>query len=647
MAVSIQDITDRRRAEEELRQTELKYRTIADSTYDWVTWEDPDGRVLYVSPSCERITGYRPEEFEDDAGLLRSMVVPDDLERWDDHRQQARGQEGGGTIQFRIRRRDGDVAWVEHVCQQVVDEDGRRLGTRASNRDITLRKEAERGLAASEAFLRTVLSSMRDHVAVIDRRGMILSVNSAWLRFARENGLSDPGSVLPGADYLAACRQAAEEGSDEARAALDGIRSVLEGESQRFDMEYNGSSPDTERWFGMTVVPLLRETGGAVITHTDVTRQRAAEERAREREQSLAEAQRIAHLGSWRWDIVTDELAWSDEVFRIFGLEPQQFAATYEAFLERVHPEDREAVREAVEGSLADPDTRYSIQHRVTRLDGGERVVHERGEVTFDASGRPVLMVGTVHDITEQAEIRELRAELAHVERLSTVGAMTAALAHEINQPLSAIRANAQAALRFLDAGELEADESREIFDDIIDDSRRAGEVIRRLRALLRKEEAEREPLCVNDSVQTVLGLLHSEIVIRNIAVELDLADGLPPVVADRVQIQQVILNLMSNGADAMEGVPWDARKLIVRTCLDGTGCVRVSVADTGPGIEAPDLDRVFEPFFTTKAQGLGVGLPICRTIIEAHGGRLWAEADPERGAAFTFSLPCVPEGTP
>jgi PAS domain-containing protein len=203
------------------------------------------------------------------------------------------------------------------------------------------RKQAQHDLETSEAFLKTVLASMQDHVAVIDCEGEILTVNEAWLEFARENDLKCFDRVSPGADYMEICRLAADQGGHDAAVAWEGIRGVLEGHQPRFRMEYECSSPDVQRWFSMTVVPLRRPQGGAVIAHHDITPRRAAEERAYQRERGLAEAQRIAHLGSWEWNVETDELAWSDEVYRVFGLRPQQFEATYEAFLSSVHPVDR------------------------------------------------------------------------------------------------------------------------------------------------------------------------------------------------------------------------------------------------------------------------------------------------------------------
>lgn len=264
----------RKRSEEALRRAELEYRTVADFTYGWEYWANPDGTLRYVSPSCQRITGYPPGEFIDHPFLIREIILPIDRAAWDQHFRESRRGVQAHEIQFRIRKPDGQIRWIEHACQSVRSPQGEFLGYRVSNRDVTERK--------------------------------------------------------------------------------------------------------------------------------------LAEEAARKKDESLAEAQRIAHLGNWTWNIETNELAWSDEVYRIFGLLPQEFGANYDAFLEFVHPDDREAVQEAVNRSLADPSVPYSIEHRVVRPDGRERIVHEQGEVTFDDGGRPIRMIGTVLDITERKRVEEL-----------------------------------------------------------------------------------------------------------------------------------------------------------------------------------------------------------------------------------------------
>jgi PAS domain S-box-containing protein len=389
---------------------------------------------------------------------------------------------------------------------------------------------------------------------------------------------------------------------------------------------------------------LAYNIASAVARQQAVEAMRASEAKLRREQWNLAEAQRITHIGSWDWNIVDNHLFWSDEVFRIFGLECREFGASYDAFLASVHPDDREAVKAAVNQSLASPEVGYSIQHRVLRPDGSMRLVHERGEVKFDDLGKAVHMIGTVHDITEQKameeETRRLRSELAHSERVGTIGALTSAIAHEINQPLAAILSNAQAALRLLKTGLPHLEEVQEALADIVSDDKRAAEIINRMRRMLKKNELSREKFDLSTVMAEVLPLIRSEFSVRKTRLEQDLEAGLPPVAGDPVQIQQVALNLLMNALDALSDQPESERLVVITTRPDGDGWVSVLVSDTGPGIPAGTLENIFTPFYSTKPQGIGLGLAICRFIAEAHGGVLQAKNRPEGGSEISLRLP-------
>jgi signal transduction histidine kinase len=245
-----------------------------------------------------------------------------------------------------------------------------------------------------------------------------------------------------------------------------------------------------------------------------------------------------------------------------------------------------------------------------------------------------------------EAEVQRLRRDLTHVGRVTTMGELTASLAHELRQPLTAILSNAETAQELLASGEGHRDELGEILSDIVEDDKRAGEVIRRLRSLLDKGELERQTLDLNEVIGEAIRLVQSDAIIRNMALDLELEPRLPPVLADRVQVQQVLLNLIMNGLEAMRDVGPADRRLVISTAA-GAGTVRVSVRDRGPGIPPHHLSRILEPFYTTKPSGMGMGLSIARSIVEAHAGRLWAENNPERGAAFSFALPVDGNGHP
>jgi two-component system sensor kinase FixL len=247
-------------------------------------------------------------------------------------------------------------------------------------------------------------------------------------------------------------------------------------------------------------------------------------------------------------------------------------------------------------------------------------------------------------DVTErkhrEAELQRHREDLAHVSRLTTMGELTASMAHELNQPLTAILSNAQAARRFLEQDTVDIEEVKEILDDIIGDDRRAGQVIKRLRGFLKRGEFYLKTWDINEVIEEVVTLVHSDAVIRNVSIHLDLLEELPLVLGDRIQIQQVLLNLIINGLDAMKEVHPESRNLIIKTDYEIDKDAKISVGDSGTGIQADQIQQIFEPFHTTKADGMGMGLSINRSIIQAHHGELWAENNATQGATFFFTLP-------
>ena len=284
------------------------------------------------------------------------------------------------------------------------------------------------------------------------------------------------------------------------------------------------------------------------------------------------------------------------------------------------------------------------------RRSNGEEFPAEAAISKIEFGDQQILTV-VLRDISKRVQadeaLQKQREELAHVLRTATMGELTATLAHELNQPLTAIRSNAEAGKRFMSTNPPNLGEVGEILDDIIDDNQRAAEVIRHMRALLSKHQTETEPLDINEVIGRVINLVHSDSVIKNVVVDQELAENLPSVRGDRIQIEQVCLNLILNGFDSMQEVPVDERRLTIQTAWHSKKAVCVSICDTGVGFNQPDVERLFEPFHTTKTAGLGMGLPISRSIIEAHGGEIWAAENPDQGATFQFTIPLVSEERP
>jgi PAS domain S-box-containing protein len=353
---------------------------------------------------------------------------------------------------------------------------------------------------------------------------------------------------------------------------------------------------------------------------------RASEARLRESERRLDLAAESAELGLWSLDLASGRVWATDRAKAMFGF-PGDTEVMLDAFMDRMHPEDRPVVQARIDDAVRQRDG-YAADYRVLLPDGQERWIAARGEIVCDATGHAISMTGVVMDSTQrrldEQELLQERAHLAHLARTATVAELSGSLAHELNQPLAIILTNAQAAQRLLDRDPPDIAEAREILVDIVREDQRAGEVIRRLRALLRNEPINLQPVSLNALVDDVLALMHRELEAAGIAVERRLAPSLPEVRGDPVQLQQVMLNLILNARDAMIGDPAGGRRLVVSTtCRDGW--IRITVADSGRGLSI-DPERIFEPFFTTKKDGLGLGLPICRTIVAAHKGRLWAE---------------------
>ena len=390
------------------------------------------------------------------------------------------------------------------------------------------------------------------------------------------------------------------------------------------------------------------ELSSEVLRAGQLARQvEAGEAQIRANAERLRLALTGARLAWWDWDLASNNVFLSDRWQEILGGPAQPVVTSFPELAALVHPDDLPALRRTLRETLRGERSEYEVDHRVRPLSGDWVWIHSRGEVVSrDASGRALRMSGVNEDITARRHAEEAlaqqRTELAHLSRVAMLGELSGSLAHELNQPLAAILSNAQAAQRFLAQSPGDLAEVSAILQDIVHDDKRAGDVIRRLRLLLRKDLMEHVPLDVNEIVQDVLRLMRSDLVNRNVTVSTQLEPALPPVTGDRVQLQQVLLNLLINGCDALDGLHARERHLAVRTTF-ANGCIEVAVADRGRGIAPGDIERVFTPFVTTKPHGMGLGLAICRTIVDTHSGKIWAAPNAGAGTTFHFTLPVTP----
>jgi two-component system, LuxR family, sensor kinase FixL len=370
----------------------------------------------------------------------------------------------------------------------------------------------------------------------------------------------------------------------------------------------------------------------------------------REKEEALGESeQRYRSIVEGQTDLVCRFLPDATLTFvnatyaRHFGKAPGELIG--QSFLTLIPEGQREPTRKHIE-SLLESQSSGSQEHEVLTPSGEIRSQHWVNSPILDSSGRVVEFQSVGRDITErkraEAALRRNREELAHMTRLTTMGELAASLAHELNQPLTAILSNAQAAQRFLSGKPSDIEEVREILHDIVEDNTRAGEVIRRMRALVKKGDFDFSSIDLSDIIQGIMSLVHSDAVLRNVRVRLDVDPDLPHARGDKIQLQQVLLNLLLNAFDAMKDCPADGRDISLRAELVGRDMLQISVSDHGTGLTSDQLDKIFQPFFTTKREGLGMGLSISRSIVEAHGGRLWAENNNGHGATFYFTVPAA-----
>jgi PAS domain S-box-containing protein len=681
----VTDITDRvqmenalRKSEEALRKSEQEYRAIFENTGAASLIIEEDTTISLVNAEFEKLAGYSKEEIEGEKSWAE-FILPKDFEKLKKAHEERRINPDTAPKHHEIGfiDRQGEVRHA-FVTVDMIPETGKSV---ASALDISDLKQAEKALKESEQRYRMLAENSADIIYILDenlRRTYVSPSVERVLGYTPEEHLKHERKDYYTPESLKLFQNTIKE-------KLEQIKSRQDAE-EVIKLELNVLHKDgSPRWIETRAKPIYDDKNnfkGIIGVSRDITERirlktqlmeahdkldrkvqirtkelvianeqllKEIEERKRveqdlkNKEQSLAEAQRIAHLGNWDWNIVTNELFWSDEIYRIFGLTPQEFGATYDAFLNSVHPDDRELVDRAVDMALSE-DKPYSIDHRILLPDGSEHIVHEQAEVMRDDTGQAIRMAGTVQDITErkktEADARQLREELTHVSRVTTIGTLAGALAHEINQPLTAIMSNAQAALRFLDAEKPNLDELREILSDIADDTIRSSDVIHQLRDFMKKGEIEVIPLNINEIIKEVVNLTHRDTESRNISVRIDTNEDLPEVMGDKVQLQQVILNLVINGFDAMMYQDAGSRELVIQTEQDEDNSIHVAVQDTGMGIEEEKLEQIFEPFVSTKPEGMGLGLSINQYIINAHNGRMWATNNPDHGATVHFTLP-------
>jgi PAS domain S-box-containing protein len=622
------------RLREALGESERSSLLLVDSIPGLVALLAADGQLQFVNRQILEYTGRTLEELKQWG--TDDTVHPDDLPHVIDVFTRSIGSGSPYEIVQRFRRSDGVYRWFQNNGFPLRDSSDHIVRWCVLLTNIDERKRAEDALRASERNLKLITDTIPALAWSAHPDGSADFFNQHYLDFI---GLS--AEQASGWGWTVAVHPDDLKGLTATWQRI--MTSAAPGEAEARLRRHDGAY----RWFLLRTNPLRDEKGHVAKWYginTDIEDRKRAEVELRRAYDSFANAQRLSKTGSFITDLVGDDHNWSEETYRIFEFEPGT-KVSVQRIEAIIHPDDRPSFESMIARAMSGVDVTFSF--RIVTAHAAEKHVRGIAHIIEKIEGRP-MFVGALQDVTEsmvaEEALNRARSELAHVARLATLSTLTASITHEVNQPLSGIITNAGTCLRMLDANPPNVDGARETARRTIRDGNRASEVVTRLRALFKKKEFMLEPLNLNEATQEVVALSLSELQRNRVIVQSELADDLPSITGDRVQLQQVVLNLLRNASDAMVGVHDRPRQLLIRTEREGGDRVRVTVRDAGTGFDRQSMDKLFDPFYTTKSDGMGIGLSVSRSIVEKHHGRLWAEPNDGPGATFSFSLPRGPD---
>ncbi|MFL5402652.1 MAG: PAS domain S-box protein [Gemmatimonadales bacterium] len=664
------DIEDRKRAEEELKKQTAHLEELFELAPHAVVLVDATVSVIRVNQEFTRMFGYTPEEAVNRP--LLDLVAPE--ERLPEYQNNARLLSSGNKVESETirRRKDGSRIAVSMTASPVVTAGP--IEGYIIYRDITERKRAEALLGGEKRLLEMIArgepllvmlgalcrlveqesSGAMCSILFVDddgkrlRHGVAPSLPSSYTSILDGWPIGPDTGPCARAAFL---RETVIVSDFQAGGVPESIRAVAQAHGlgacwsvpiisrdQRvlgtFAVYYAGPrkpSPDE-----YNLIEQFRDLASIAIERTQ------AEYALRRSRAYLAEAQRLSLTGSFSWQPDCGAITWSDETYRIFELDPG-VQPTLDVIRQRVHPDDLVFFQQIVERAIREGKD-FAIEHRLKLPDGTVKYLQIMAHSSRIGSSDLVEFVGAVMDVTERKRsedaLDKVRLDLAHVSRVSTLGQMAASIAHEINQPLAGIVLNGNASLRWMAGDPPNLDEAREATRRIVRDGQRAGDVITRLRSLFRKEESPKDRLAMNDVVQEVIAITRAEVQTGGATLRTQMAPDLPLITGDRVQLQQLMLNLIMNALEAMSQVRDRPRELVISTQRSEADEVLVAVQDSGVGLDAQGKEKVFDAFYTSKSVGMGMGLAISRSIVEHHGGRLWAISNNGPGATFLFTIP-------
>jgi len=597
----------------------------------------PGGEAVHVGRRWLEYTGLSVEQAR--GWGWAAAVHQDDIEGLTGYWRTVVASGAPGEIEARLRRADGQYRWFLFCAAPLRNGSGDLTGWCGAHVDIEDRKQAEALGRSIERQLNQLLDNIPALVAIHNASGTLELYNRAAREF---HGPSEAGPqqwrlgdvVHP--DDLPSFLAARD------RTVITGQPIEAEPRLRRADGTY--------RWFHVRAVRSVDYDGTArwYSVRTDIHDRRIAEDALRRSEAFLREVQRLSRTGGWRYDLATDLVESSPEIQLAYAVQPGEDISRPTFWFDRIHPEDRPRVQAEFERCMRDK-TEYRAGYRIVLPDGSIRYQHATGQPVTNDAGDLVQFIGASMDMTEHwlattelerasQAVRDLQMKMSRAAQIATVGELAASIAHEVNQPLAAVVANGHACLRWLAASPANVSRAVEAAERVVKDGKDAGEVIQRVRALFKRTALEKVLLNANEVIREVLRLLDSYPARKDVAIETTLDPDLGPLLADRIQLQQLVLNLVLNALEAVEPVSGRAKRLAVRSerAVDHTAVIQI--ADNGIGLENPE--SVFEPFFTTKAEGMGLGLAICRSIVAAHDGKLSAKRNTGFGTTFTVTLP-------
>ena len=654
--VTLRSRAARKRAEEALRQSEayLAEAQRLSHTGNWA-FDLASDRYIYFSEE-----GLRIFELDAQGGLptreaVSRLIHPEDWDSVNGGFEKSARDKVDTLSEFRIALPSGTAKHVQAIRHPVLNDAGDVVELVGTVIDITDRKRAEEALRLSNAYNRSLIEASLDPLVTIGPDGKITDVNAAT-----EAATGCSRSELIGTDFCDYFTEPAQ-----ARAGYE--QAFREGTVRDYPLELRHRSGRV-----MSVLynaSVYRDESGRVIgvfaAARDITERKQTEHNLRQSEAYLAEAERLSHTGSWAFDLASDKYVYtSEECRRIFELDVRKGLPNREAVSRRIHPEDWDTVKEDYEKTLREKVDTLS-EFRIVLPSGTAKHIQATRHPVLNNTGDVVKVVGTAVDITErkrseealrsseterrraELSLQESRAELERISRVTTMGALTASIAHEVNQPLAGVVTSANAGLNWLAADPPNLSKTREALERVRRDGTRAGEVLARIRGLLKRTPSTKTLVSMNQIVNEVLALTAGGLRGGNIEAALALDASLPAVLGDAIRLQQVLLNLVTNAIEAMAEVTNGPRTLRIQSTpgeLEGKPAVVVAVSDTGIGLGSADVARLFIAFHTTKPQGMGMGLWISRSIIEDHGGRLTAQANPGQGATFVLTIPAEHE---